>query len=305
MDNSTAKVSCFARAYHFENNKTHIFSDSLAKKILGDDYERIAQSMMQGIDFFLPGFEGTKEDGLRLIVDKQLSPSVLGRSAYSEKMQLRETANGCSQYLIFASGYDTFSLRNIDAATRVYELDLPELLEDKRKRISNAGLKTSAEYVPCDLSDENWVGRLLEKGYMLSEKAFGSLLGISYYMEKAEWKKLLELAAGIMAAGSAICFDYPSTDESKETKLNKALAGGAGEQMKARYSFPEMESLLSECGFIVGEHLGAEEMTEKFFTDYNEDVPTHPIIAPYGVDYIFAVSKRQVNGNQVTKNRPR
>ena len=67
MDNSTAKVSCFARAYHFENNKTHIFSDSLAKKILGDDYERIAQSMMQGIDFFLPGFEGTKEDGLRLI----------------------------------------------------------------------------------------------------------------------------------------------------------------------------------------------------------------------------------------------
>ena len=24
MDNMTAKVSCFARAYHFENNKTHI-----------------------------------------------------------------------------------------------------------------------------------------------------------------------------------------------------------------------------------------------------------------------------------------
>ena len=168
MDNSTAKVSCFARAYHFENNKTHIFSDSLAKKILGDDYERIAQSMMQGIDFFLPGFEGTKEDGLRLIVDKQLSPSVLGRSAYSEKMQLRETANGCSQYLIFASGYDTFSLRNIDAATRVYELDLPDMLDDKKKRLDNAGLKTAAKYVPCDLADKNWVEKLLEKGGLYS-----------------------------------------------------------------------------------------------------------------------------------------
>ena len=27
MDNTTAKVSCFARAYHFVNNKTHIFAD--------------------------------------------------------------------------------------------------------------------------------------------------------------------------------------------------------------------------------------------------------------------------------------
>lgn len=73
MDNTTAKVSCFARAYHFENNKTHIFADNMAKKILGDDYDQIAGGMTQGIGFFLPGFEGSKEEGLRLIVDRQLS----------------------------------------------------------------------------------------------------------------------------------------------------------------------------------------------------------------------------------------
>ena len=85
MDNTTAKVSCFARAYHFENNKTHIFADSMAARLLGDDYDHIAERMMQGINFFLPGFDGTKEE-LRLIVDKQLSPSVLGRSAYCERV---------------------------------------------------------------------------------------------------------------------------------------------------------------------------------------------------------------------------
>ena len=47
MDNTTAKVSCFARAYHFENNKTHIFADSMAARLLGDDYDQIAESMMQ------------------------------------------------------------------------------------------------------------------------------------------------------------------------------------------------------------------------------------------------------------------
>ena len=80
MDNLTAKVSCFARAYHYKNNRVHIFADEVAEKLLGDDYDLVAQSMSQGISFFLPGFQGTQKEGLRLIVEKHLSPSVLGRS---------------------------------------------------------------------------------------------------------------------------------------------------------------------------------------------------------------------------------
>ena len=289
MDNTTAKVSCFARAYHFENNKTHIFADNMAKKILGEDYDQIAESMSQGISFFLPGFEGTKEDGLRLIVDKQLSPSVLGRSAYCEEKLWGRIENGCNQYLIFASGYDTFSLRNKNTAVNVYELDLPDLLDDKKKRIDNAGLRTGAKFIPCDLADESWVKKLHEKDFRSFEKSYGSLLGISYYLEKDDWKKLLEIIANIMPEGSAICFDFPSIDESKETKVNKTLAGGAGEQMKAQYSPKEMEKLLFESGFIIEEQLVFEEMTKRYFYEYNKKTPDHPMNAPAGVDYMFAV----------------
>lgn len=91
-------------------------------------------------------------------------------------------------------------------------MDLPALLDDKRMRIDIAGLKTAAKYVPCDLSDESWVGKLLEKGFKASEKSYGSLLGISYYLEKDEWKELIRLVGDIMPTGSAICFDFPSTD---------------------------------------------------------------------------------------------
>jgi methyltransferase (TIGR00027 family) len=289
MDNTTAKVSCFARAYHFENNKTHIFADNMAKKVLGDDYDKITESMTQGIGFFLPGFEGSKEEGLRLIVDRQLSPSVLGRSAFCERRLKDEIRNGCRQYLIFASGYDTFSLRNEDTDASVYELDLPDMIDDKRKRIDNAGLRTASRYVPCDLADEGWTGKLIESGYDTSFKSFGSLLGISYYLEKAEWGKMLRLAAGIMPAGSVICFDFPSANESKETKVNKTLACGAGEQMKAQYSHGEMEKLLAECGFSISEHLGAKDMTELYFSDYNKNSQEHPMSAPEGVEYIIAV----------------
>lgn len=39
MDNMTAKVSCFARAYHYKNNRIRIFEDSAAEMLLGSDYE--------------------------------------------------------------------------------------------------------------------------------------------------------------------------------------------------------------------------------------------------------------------------
>ena len=35
--NMTALVSCFARCYHYKNNKYRIFSDDIAEKILSND----------------------------------------------------------------------------------------------------------------------------------------------------------------------------------------------------------------------------------------------------------------------------
>ena len=98
MDNMTAKVSCFARAYHYNNNSIRIFTDDIAEKLLGEDSHQIAKSMSDGIDFFYPGFEGTREEGLRLILDRQLSPSVLGRSVFCESKLAYAIANGCLSY---------------------------------------------------------------------------------------------------------------------------------------------------------------------------------------------------------------
>ena len=85
-------VSCFARAYLTGANACPVFSDTAARALLGSDYEAIAQNMLEGMDFFLPDFRGTPEEGLRRIVDGQLAPSVLARSAYCEAALAEETA---------------------------------------------------------------------------------------------------------------------------------------------------------------------------------------------------------------------
>ena len=292
MENITAKVSCFARAYHYKNSESPIFADTAAKALLGEDYDQIAESMTQGAGFFLPGFKGSPEEGLRLIVDRQLSPSVLGRSAHCERMLKNEIRLGCRQYVIFASGYDTFAIRNSNVALSVYEIDLPEVLADKQRRIEKAGLELRVVYVPCDLSETSWKDQLTDSGFRRDQKSFGSLLGISYYFGKDEFRSLLEMLGGIMSEGSAICFDYQSREESPETATNQALAQGAGEQMKAQYDAQEMEALLEECGFLVYEHLDHTEMTNQYFSDYNQRNPEHSMKAPMGVCYVLAVRKK-------------
>ena len=291
MDNLTAKVSCFARAYHYKNNKVHIFADDVAEKLLGDDYEMVAQSMSQGINFFLPGFQGTPEDGLRLIVDKQLSPSVLGRSAFCERMLKNEMRFGCRQYVILASGYDTFAIRNEDNSLSIFELDLPDMLSDKQQRIDKAELSSSAVYVPCDLSNPAWKDKLIETGFSSNRKSFASLLGISYYLDKEDFNSLLRALGSIVCEGSAICFDYPIIEDGKEAQTNQILAAGAGEHMKARYSQGDMTKLLEDSGFLIYEHLDHDEMTRQYFTQYNTADPDHSMHVPMGVSYVLAVRK--------------
>ena len=94
-------------------------------------------------------------------------------------------------------------------------------------------LDTTAVYVPCNLAEISWKNKLIKAGYEKGEKTFGSLLRISYYLQKEDFEKLLMNLSEIMAVDSAVCFDYPSIEESSETRTNQMLAAGAGEQMKA------------------------------------------------------------------------
>lgn len=294
MNNLTAKVSCFARAYHTEHTSAPIFSDPAARPLLGPDYGRIAASMLKGAAYFLPGFDGPADAALRLIVDKQLSPSVLARSAFCESALDAELRLGCRQIAVLAAGYDTLAIRRADAGLSIYELDLPDLLQDKRAKIKAAGLQSCAVDVPCDLSDPAWPQNLLAAGFTKNARTFVTLLGITYYLDKPDLRRLLTALCDLAAPGSALCLDYPTDDEGRAAQTNRALAAAANENMKARYRPGEMEQLLDACGFLTCEHLNDESMTERFFADYNAKNPEHPMCAPEGVGYVLGV-RREMN----------
>ena len=207
MDNMTALVSCFARAYHYKNSERPAFADSVAEQILtAEEYSAISRNMTQGIQYFAPGFRGTQEEALRFIVNHQLAPSVLARSAFCERAIDNAVRLGCRQIVIYACGYDTFSLRTHNQSLTVYELDRPEMIADRWKRIARTGLEPAChvEDIGCDLSRSAWKERLIEAGFDVERPSFSSLLGIGYYLTEDEFEKLIAGIASLSCEGASI-----------------------------------------------------------------------------------------------------
>ena len=282
--NMTALVSLFARAYHQKNKDIKIFDDLLSTKLITEkEYEMIGLNMSQGISFFNPTFKGSKEEALKWIVDHQLSPSVLVRSAFCKEAIEEMKVKGCQQYLDFASGYDSFAYY-YQNQMHVFEIDKKEVIEDKRQRCKDVDIE-NIQFLSIDLSQDNWINTLLQSDYQEDQLSISSMLGLSYYLTKDEFKKMLKQLSKYFLKGSRLVFDYPSIQESKETKINEMLAKEADESMKAKYSFAELKEILNQCHLTIIQHENHQTVTEKYISNYNVYYKDDPIKAPEGVCY--------------------
>jgi len=298
----TALVSAYARAYHHEHNQVTVFADTLAKRMLQqEEYAGIGQAMAQGISFFNPSFTGTEAEALRWIVDHQLSPTTLGRAAFCERSLEAAVRVGARQYVILGAGYDTFAYRQPPWAQglRIFELDHPATAEEKSRRLTAAALEPpdNLQRIAVDFNDQSWPLKLSEcRAFDQLAVTFCSLLGVSYYLPETSLTAMLQALGGLLPPGSAVVFDYPDelsyTDHAGERSRKQIqLAQEANEAMLPGYSYPQMEALLAECGFLIYEHLTPEEITRHYFADYNRANPLHPMSAMDNVNYGLAVRR--------------
>ena len=284
--NMTALVSLFARAYHQKSKDIKIFDDPLSTKLITKkEYEMIRLSMSQGISFFNPNFKGSKEEALKWIVDHKLSPSVLLRSAFCKEAIEEMKEKGCKQYLDFASGYDSFAYY-YQNQMHVFEIDKKEVIEDKRQRCKDVDIE-NIQFLSIDLGKDNWINRLLESTYQENQLSVCSLLGLSYYLTHDQFKRLLKEISKHMIKGSRLVYDYPSYQESDETRKSEVLAKEANETMRAKYSFEQLKEILDLCHLKIVRH-DDYRITLDSLIHYNEYYKDNPIIAPKGVCYCVA-----------------
>lgn len=281
--NMTALVSLFARAYHQKEKEVKVFEDEFSTYLLSDkEYEMIGLNMSQGIHFFNPHFKGNQKEALEWIVDHQLSPSVLIRSALCKEVIDEMLEKECKQYLDFASGYDSFAYM-YQNKMNVFEIDKQEVIDDKRQRCQNVDVE-NIQFLSIDLSKENWINGLLKSTYQENQLSVCSLLGLSYYLTHDQFKRMLEELSKHILKGSRLVFDYPSHQESLETQKSEALAKEANETMKAKYSFEQLKEILDLCHLKIVRH-DDYRISLDSLEQYNRYYKDNPISAPKGVCY--------------------
>lgn len=272
----TALMSCFARAYHAENNREHVFSDAAAKAMLsGAEYAAVRDYILGGMDFLAPGMKFADEsEALTYAVDTQLAPTPLARSRYCEDCLAAAVRTGTTQYVILGAGLDTFAWRKTALMKRltVFEADHPLTQADKRGRLERAGLTVpdNLRFVPLDFTKDDLKSALLAQGFDETRKTFFSWLGVSYYLSSTEIEALLGSISSFAAEGSTLVFDCAdaglfSADEARVRRM-LAMAQAGGEPMKFCAGETEMTALLERHNFLIYEYLSPDAINDLYFS---------------------------------------
>jgi methyltransferase (TIGR00027 family) len=117
---------------------------------------------------------------------------------------------GVRQVVLAAAGLDTRAFRlNWPSRTRLYELDLPEVLDIKEDVIDKTGAKPDCERhtVRVDLRDATWPEALLASGYHPERPSVWLIEGLLYYLTRSAVHKLLENVRSLTATGSLLGLD--------------------------------------------------------------------------------------------------
>jgi methyltransferase (TIGR00027 family) len=119
-------------------------------------------------------------------------------------------SSGARQVVLAAAGMDTRAFRlGWPSRTRLYELDLPEVLEAKDLVIEDAGAKASCERrtVGVDLQQESWPEGLLAAGYRPESQSVWLIEGLLFYLTRIAVHGLLEKVGTLTATGSLLGLD--------------------------------------------------------------------------------------------------
>jgi methyltransferase (TIGR00027 family) len=117
---------------------------------------------------------------------------------------------GVRQVVLAAAGLDTRAFRlSWPSGTRLYEMDLPEVLNTKEDVIDRAGAKPNCERLTLgvDLSMATWPEALLACGYRPERPSVWLIEGLLYYLTRTAVHGLLEKVGTLTTTGSLLGLD--------------------------------------------------------------------------------------------------
>ncbi|MEA5360042.1 SAM-dependent methyltransferase [Amycolatopsis sp., V23-08] len=136
---------------------------------------------------------------------------------------------GCPQVVLLAAGLDARAFRlPWPPGTRLFELDLPEVLAFKDRVLAGQGAQPSCERVAvgADLRDD-WAAALRAAGFDARVPAAWLAEGLLVYLSREDADRMLTAVTELSAPGSRVSFEHGTTDG----LLARARATSGGEHV--------------------------------------------------------------------------
>ena len=148
--------------------------------------------------------EHPAEDARRRQRRAALGSWVVVRTRFLDELVLGACARGCRQVVIFGAGLDARAFRlTWPDKLRVFEIDLPEVLEFKEQVVRTEGWRPACERitVPVDLSG-NWGRPLADAGFDAGSGVTWLAEGLLIYLTADQATELLSTVGDLSAPGS-------------------------------------------------------------------------------------------------------
>ncbi|EIV92275.1 SAM-dependent methyltransferase [Frankia sp. QA3] len=136
------------------------------------------------------------------------------RTRFFDDYLTRAAGDGHRQLVLLAAGLDTRAYRlSWPAGTRLFEVDLPEMLTFKQAVLDGRHATAHAERVavPADLAGD-WATALTRAGLRPRERTTWLVEGLLPYLDAEQAARLLTTVGQLSAPGSLLGFEYQAAD---------------------------------------------------------------------------------------------
>ena len=205
------------------------------------------------------------------------------RSRYTEDRL--ETGN-YAQYVLLGAGLDSLAWRRPDLLRQmtVFEVDHPSTQAWKRERVAALHLPEHERHVfaPADFESEDLRDVLDRAGFDWSKPTLFGWLGVVMYLTRDAVATTLRTLAGA-GPGSGVVMTYVPTREYHDDEslafleIMEPLLAQMGEPFTEGFTPGEIAALVRQCGHVVDEEVGQEELMVRYFADRKDGLHTYTV----------------------------
>lgn len=222
----------------------------------------------------------------------------IARTKHMDHLLEVQLRSGLRQLVILGAGYDTRAYRFKDQLENcaVFEVDMPAIQEDKRRRLAASGIDTTPQlrYVAVGRDHEDLFAKLRLAGYEDSARSFFIWSGVTMYLQRESLDRTLMEIKRNAGLNSEIVFDYfsPASVSGKGEEYGARQVARRvrklGEPLSLGLDQDEVESLLDQLGFDLVSNLGPDDLERLYLTTDDRSLGR-----PYGFAWIGEARTRR------------